>query len=105
MSDNGLSALAGTLWVVSDNPALTVRQHMALQLAGRRFKYEAARESAARQDLGWSAARFWQVVNVLLERPAAEAAYPQLVRRQRRLREARAAARRGVGQIVGQRAG
>lgn len=73
---------------------LTVREHMALELAGRHYRYAGAKTSDARELLGYSETRFAQVVTALLERPDAEAAHPQLVRRLRRLRDVRRAARR-----------
>lgn len=76
---------------------LTVREHMALDLANRRYSpaYAGQRAEHSMILLGYSEARFAQVITVLLERPDAEAAYPQLVHRLRRLREGRRNLRRG----------
>lgn len=74
---------------------LTVREHMALEVAGRRYRYPGARTAETLEVLGYTETRFAQVVTALLERPDAEAAYPQLVHRLRRLRDVRRAARRG----------
>lgn len=48
-----------------------------------------ARIAAIRERFGWSETRHAQVLNALLDRPAAEAHAPQLVHRLRRLREER----------------
>ncbi|WP_193613179.1 DUF3263 domain-containing protein [Nocardioides lijunqiniae] len=74
---------------------LTVREHMTLQLAGQRFAFEGVRVTRARDELGYSETRFWQVVDALLEHPGALAAHPSLVRRLQRVRDARRAARSG----------
>lgn len=72
---------------------LSVRDHMAIQLATRQYKFLGARETDMREQLGWSATVFWQRVNALIERPEALAAYPMEVRRLRRLRDLRRRAR------------
>lgn len=75
---------------------LTIRDHMALRLAGERFTYETSRVKRARDELGLSEVRFWQVVDALLDRPEALAAEPMTVGRLRRLRDVRRAARAGT---------
>jgi hypothetical protein len=72
---------------------LTVRDHMTLDLAGRRYKYEARRDHDARELLGYSPVRFRQVVNRLIDDPAALEYDAVLVRRLQRLREVRRGAR------------
>lgn len=73
---------------------LPIRVRMALHLAGARYKYEAARETEARELLGLSPVRFHALVNAALDDPAALAAEPVVVRRLVRLREARRGVRR-----------
>lgn len=68
---------------------LTVRDHMTLTLAASRYKYPAAREADAFDQLGMSAAVFWRRVNALVDQPDAIAAYPMECRRLRDLRDAR----------------
>lgn len=68
---------------------LTVREHMALQAEGMRWRYQGAKEAWVREHLGLTATRHAQLVMTLLERPEAEHAHPTLVRRLRRLREQR----------------
>lgn len=78
---------------VGPSNQLTVREHMTFDIAGRRYRYEARRVADIRDQLGMSETRFWQVLDALLDRPAAEAAHPTSVRRLRRLRAQRRALR------------
>ena len=57
------------------------------------WKYAGAKEAAIRERFDWSVTRYHQVLNALIDRPAALAADPLLVRRLRRLRDYRAAHR------------
>lgn len=57
-----------------------------LALAGEQFKYQAAREAKAREELGLSGVRFWQEVNRILDLPAAHAHDPHTVTRLKRQR-------------------
>lgn len=72
---------------------LTVREHAALQIADRLYLSAGLRDQAIKWELGWTPTRYWMVVDGLLERVEAEREYPVLVKRLRRLRERRAAAR------------
>lgn len=73
---------------------MTVREHATIRLAARVYRYAGRREADALHELGYSPARYAQVVNALLDRVDVEARYPMEVRRLRRVRERRAAARR-----------
>jgi hypothetical protein len=53
------------------------------------WKYAGAKETAIREAFGWSATRYFQVLNALLDRPEAVAYSPLLVKRLTRLRDAR----------------
>ncbi len=75
---------------------LTVKQHTALRLASKRYKFEGARETDVMVELGMTITRFWQFVNALLDNPEALAAHPVEVGRLRRLRDQRRAARSGL---------
>lgn len=75
---------------------LTVRDHMALRLAGATYRSPGRRDADVREQLGWTPTAFWARVDALLDDPAALAAYPQDVARLRRLRERRARARRAA---------
>lgn len=69
---------------------LSVRDHMVVALAAARYKYPAVREADALELVSYTPTRFWQRVGWLIDQPAVEIAYPTFVRRQRRLRDARA---------------
>jgi hypothetical protein len=53
------------------------------------WKYAGAKEQAVREQFGMSATRYYQVLNVLIDRPEALVYDPLLVKRLRRLRAAR----------------
>ena len=74
---------------------LTEQEQEVLNLERLRWKYAGAKESAIRERLGWSSARYYQVLNALLDRPAAMVHDPVTVKRLSRLRALRQAARRG----------
>lgn len=64
-----------------------------LDLAARSYRHEGAREQAAHDELGMTATRFWQRLNLLLDDPDAYRAEPVLIKRLRRVRHARQADR------------
>lgn len=68
---------------------LTVKDHMTLDLEAQWFKYAGAKETVVRDLFNESSTRYYQRLNRLLDQPAAMAAYPMVVKRLRRLREAR----------------
>ncbi|MEJ7630520.1 MAG: DUF3263 domain-containing protein [Nocardioidaceae bacterium] len=53
------------------------------------WKYAGAKEQAVREQFDMSATRYYQVLNALIDKPAALAFDPLLVKRLRRLRAAR----------------
>ncbi|MHB8512910.1 MAG: DUF3263 domain-containing protein [Actinomycetota bacterium] len=65
------------------------------------FKTPGSKERIVRDRFGVSATRYYQILNVLIDSPEAEALYPRLVKRLRRMRDARkrqrAARRLGLG--------
>lgn len=73
--------------------SVTVRERMTLTIAGSTYRYPAQREEDFVTLVGYAPARAWQVVNGLLERADVEREMPQVVRRLRRVRDLRAAAR------------
>lgn len=73
---------------------LTDDERAALTLAATPYRYPAVREARALDELGLTPTAYWHLVDTLLDRPDALKAMPSAVRRLRRLREARAAARR-----------
>jgi hypothetical protein len=76
-------------------PQLTEREERILAFEKRWWKHAGAKEQAIRDTFGLSATRYYQVLNVLLDNPAALVHDPVLVGRLRRLRSTRARARRG----------
>ena len=57
------------------------------------WKYAGAKEQAIQELFGMSSTRYYQVLNTLIDNPAALAADPMLVKRLRRLRSTRQRAR------------
>lgn len=57
------------------------------------WRHAGAKEQAIRERFGMSATRYYQLLNVLLDRPEALVADPMLIKRLRRLRSARQKAR------------
>jgi hypothetical protein len=74
---------------------LTERDTEILDFERTWWKYAGARDAAIRARFGVSSVRHSQIVNALIDRPAAEAWDPATVRRLRRLRQARREARGG----------
>jgi len=72
---------------------LTPREEEMLAFERQWWKYAGAKEQAVRELFDLSATRYYQVLNAILEKPAALAADPLLVRRLRRLRSGRARTR------------
>ena len=78
---------------VPDLPArpggLTRREHEMLAFERQWWRRPGAKETAIRDRFGLAPTRYYQVLNALVDRPAALEADPLLVRRLRRLRAAR----------------
>ncbi|TDB70984.1 DUF3263 domain-containing protein [Micromonospora sp. KC723] len=73
---------------------LTEREQRILAFERQWWRHAGAKEQAIRDTFGLSATRYYQLLNALLDRPAALAAEPVLVGRLRRLRASRARTRR-----------
>ena len=71
------------------------RERQILAFERKWWKHAGSKEQAIRDQFGVSATRYYQVLNALLDNPAALAAEPVLVKRLRRLRATRARARTG----------
>ena len=69
------------------------RDHEILAFERQWWKYAGAKEQAIRELFDMSATRYYQVLNALIDRPAALEADPMLVKRLRRQRAARQRAR------------
>ena len=69
------------------------RDRQILAFERQWWRYAGAKEQAIRELFEMSATRYYQVLNALIDQPAALAADPMLVKRLRRLRSARQRAR------------
>lgn len=72
-----------------DRSALSDHEREILDFERESWKLGAPKERAIRERFGFSAARYHQLLNRLIDRPEALAHDPMLVRRLRRLRETR----------------
>ena len=73
--------------------SLSERDRRILEFERQWWKYAGAKEQAIRDLFDMSATRYYQVLNTLLDNPAALEADPMLVKRLRRMRAARQRAR------------
>jgi hypothetical protein len=72
-----------------DRDQLSERDAAILDFERQWWKYAGAKEQAIRDKFDMSSARYYQVLNALIDRPESLAADPLLVRRLRRLRASR----------------
>ena len=77
----------------SHMPELTPRDHAILDFENAWTRSNGVKEGRIIETFGISAARYYQLVNALLDNPAAFEVEPALVNRLRRLRESRKADR------------
>ena len=73
--------------------ALSERDMAVLAFERQWWKYAGAKEQAVRELFDMSATRYYQVLNALIDSPAALAHDPMLVKRLRRMRASRQRAR------------
>lgn len=72
---------------------LTERERQILEFERQWWRYAGAKEQAIRELFDCSATRYYQLLNALIDTPAALQADPMLVKRLRRMRSARQRAR------------
>lgn len=72
---------------------LTVRDHMVLDVESKRWKYPGARDTNIQEHLGMTPVEHALRVRDLIDTPEANAEYPVLCARLRRINESRYAAR------------
>ncbi len=77
-----------------DSLALTDREREILAFEARWWKHAGSKEQAIRDAFGLSSTRYYQLLNTLLDKPAAVEHDPVLVGRLRRLRATRTRTRR-----------
>lgn len=82
-----------TLVAVEGADELSERDQQVLAFERQWWKYAGAKEQAIRELFDMSATRYYQVLNALIDSPAALAHDPMLVKRLRRLRTTRQRAR------------
>jgi hypothetical protein len=75
--------------VTEESDGLTRRDREILAFERQWWKYAGAKEQAIRELFDMSTTRYYQVLNALIDTPAALAADPMLVKRLRRLRASR----------------
>ena len=81
--------MADGLDAAQGNGSLDERSREVLNFEGEWWKHPGSKERAIRDRFGISAARYHQLLNRLIDQPDALSYDPMLVRRLRRLREAR----------------
>ncbi|MFI2753166.1 DUF3263 domain-containing protein [Cellulomonas sp. P22] len=79
--------------VGSTDAELSERDQQVLAFERQWWKYAGAKEQAIRELFDMSATRYYQVLNALIDSPAALAHDPMLVKRLRRMRSTRQRAR------------
>ena len=70
-------------------PGLTDAEAAILELERGFWKYPGAKEATIHDRFGWTPTRYYQVLNALIDTPAALAADPVTVNRLRRIRDKR----------------
>ena len=80
--------------VAAAAPALSDREQRILAFEARWWKHAGAKEQAIRDTFALSSTRYYQLLNAVLDNPAALEHDPLLVGRLRRLRSTRARTRR-----------
>ena len=84
-----LAAAAQEAALQAPGPVLTERELEMLAFERQWWRHAGAKETAIRERFGLAPTRYYQALNALVDRPAALAVDPLLVRRLRRLRAAR----------------
>ena len=79
---------------VEEKPALSEREEQILAFEAKWWKHAGAKEQAIKDSFGLSSTRYYQLLNALLDSPAALERDPVLIGRLRRLRSTRARTRR-----------
>ena len=84
---------AATQSEITPSGELSDRDREIIAFERQWWKYAGAKEQAIRELFEMSATRYYQVLNALIDNPAALAADPMLIKRLNRLRETRQRAR------------
>lgn len=77
----------------ADDSVLSQRDQRILEFERQWWKFAGAKEQAIREQFDMSATRYYQVLNALIDQPAALSFDPMLVKRLQRMRASRQRAR------------
>jgi hypothetical protein len=88
-----MSALESNQSAMNTSPSLSDLEFRILEFERSWWRFAGAKESAIKDLFDLSAPRYYQILNDLIDRQDALEASPMLVKRLRRLRDARTAAR------------
>ena len=88
-----IGTLPAPVTAAAPTSGLSERDEQILAFERQWWKYAGAKEQAVRELFDMSATRYYQVLNALIDEPAALAFDPMLVKRLRRLRSSRQRAR------------
>ncbi|TAK69955.1 MAG: DUF3263 domain-containing protein [Actinomycetota bacterium] len=88
-----MDAARSSVDAVGADEGLGARERAILEFERQWWKYAGAKEQAIRELFDMSATRYYQLLNALIDDPAALAFDPMLVKRLRRMRAARQRAR------------
>lgn len=78
---------------MTEQDALTEEERAVLDFEAAHWKYAGGKEAQVRERFGFSATRYYQLLNHLIDTPAALEHNPLLVKRLQRMRAARRATR------------
>ena len=88
-----MSALESNQSAMNTSPTLSDLEFRILEFERSWWRFAGAKESAIKELFDLSAPRYYQILNDLIDRQDALEASPMLVKRLRRLRDARTSAR------------
>ena len=88
-----MSAASEQLSTVAPTTGLSERDREIIAFERQWWKYAGSKETAIKELFDMSSTRYYQVLNALIDEPAALAFDPMLVKRLRRLRSSRQRAR------------
>jgi hypothetical protein len=91
--DSAINNLSGTGFLSNEHGGLSELEVRILDFEGNWWRYAGAKEAAIKELFDLTAPRYYQLLNDLIDRDDALNASPMLVKRLRRLREARMATR------------
>ena len=91
--DSSINNVNGSGYSSSEHIGLSELEVRILDFEGNWWRYAGAKEAAIKELFDLTAPRYYQLLNDLIDRDDALVASPMLVKRLRRLREARMATR------------